>query len=888
MATLVVVLAADGVPAHASSVGERVVSASAGPSPASLVDPFVGTGASSAVAGDIGTFPGAAVPFGMVQWSPDTSPDRIEGGGYSDADTSISGFSLTHLSGAGCPIYGDIPVLPVSGAVPADPGASTEAFSHADEEASPGRYRVSLGTPPVEVRLSATTRTGIGQFTFPSAGAADLLFKVSGSANGIIASSVQTSGSNEVTGSVESGSFCGTETTYTLHFVAEFDQPFTSLGVWDDTGLEPGTTACSGSWQTACGAWVTFDAPAGRTITMKVGVSYVSVANAAANLAAEDPGWSLSRVQARATRSWNSLLGRIDVRGGSRTEQEKFYTALYHSLLDPSVFSDDNGQYEGFDDRVHNAGRRIQYANFSEWDIYRSEIPLLSMIDPGQVSDMMQSLVNDAEQSGWLPTWTIANDDAGIMNGDSADPIIADAYAFGVRGFDAPAAFRAMLKGATRPGVTPDGVEERQDVTEFNQQGYVQADALSRSDLLAVGGSETLEYAIDDFAVAQMAEDLGHGSEYRTMMARAQDWQNLFNPATGYVQARQTDGSFPAGPVFQPYSAILQLAGVTQEGYQEGNAVQYTWSVPQNLGDLFALMGGGAAATSELDKFFTQLNAGPNVPYDWAGNEPSLWTPWEFDFAGTPWRTQQVVREIADNLYPLTPAGEPGNDDLGAMSSWYVWAALGLYPLTPGTANLVLSSPMFPRSTIHLTGGKVLTLTARGTPGVYVQSAVVSTGSGTPTPWQRPWLPVRILRTGGTVAFTLGPRAHRAWGAGAGSAPPSFREFSAPAVGYTLPSGAVEAHPSVVVPFTLGVRSDGSRATTVLWRASPSDGVVVTPTSGRFTLAATSSNGPPSDASTTLHLTTNSVDLASVRIVLSLPGIGATVPPVVLEINPPE
>ncbi len=460
--------------------------------PAGLVDPFVGTGVNPVPSGDVGTFPGADVPFGMVQWSPDTTPDRQQGGGYHFGDTSISGFSLTHLSGAGCPIFGDVPILPVSGPLPQDPADASAPFTHADERAAPGRYQVGLGTPAVDVRLSATTRTGIGQFTFPSTGAENLLIKVADSENGIIGSSVRTLGSNELTGSVTSGGFCGSTTQYTLHFVAEFDQPFTSHGVWDDNGVQPGVAACSGSATAACGAWVTFDSATNRTVTMKVGVSYVSVANAESNLTAEDPGWSLRHVQQAATASWNAALASINVAGGGLDQERTFYTALYHALLDPSVFSDDNGQYEGMDGRVHNAGPRIQYANFSEWDIYRSEVQLLSMIEPARVSDMMQSLVNDATQTGWLPSWVIADSDAGMMNGDSVDPIIADAYAFGVRGFDSAAAFKAMLKGATESGVGPDGTEERQDLAEYEQRGFVHNDAVGQVSGVTMGGSVTL------------------------------------------------------------------------------------------------------------------------------------------------------------------------------------------------------------------------------------------------------------------------------------------------------------------------------------------------------------------------------------------------------------
>jgi len=857
------------------------------PAPAdltSLVDPFVGTGSNPGTAGEVGTFPGAATPFGMIQWSPDTAPDREQGGGYDDADTKISGFSLTHLSGAGCPVFGDVPILPTTGAVPRDPAGTTEPFSHADESATPGSYQVRLGAPATTVQLSATTRTGIGQITFPPTRTANLLFKVSGSANGIHASSVQIHGTDEVTGSVTSGYFCDSVGAYTLHFVARFSRPFTGHGVWSGGKLHAGSSTCSGSYAVACGAWVAFDASTNRVVTVKVGLSYVSTANAAANLEAEDPGWSLRSVQQKAMQSWNAALDRIDVQGGSTTQEQIFYTALYHSLLDPSVFSDDNGQYEGFDDHVHDTHGRTQYTNFSGWDIYRSEIPLLSVIDPARVSDMMQSLVVDAAQGGWLPKWPLAGFDSGNMNGDAADPILADAYAYGVRGFDTAAALEAMLKGADRPGIGPNFVQERDGLPEYEQVGYVKQGEVNQPLGPTVGGSETLEYAIDDFAIAQMAQSMGDQSDYRTMMARAQNWQNLFNPATGYIQARSAGGTFPTGPAFTPPSAALVNETQGAAGFEEGNAIQYTWSVPQDLGTLFALMGGDAAAVSDLNTFFTQLDAGPFAPYDWAGNEPDLWAPWEYDYAGAPWRTQQVVRSIADNLYSLSPVGEPGNDDLGAMASWYVWAALGLYPLTPGTADLAMASPMFPSATIHLTGGKVLNLTAQGAPDVYISSAAVSSGSAPPTPLLQPWLPAAILRTGGTVDLTLTPTADPAWGAGPGSAPPSYATFAAPAVGYTRPSGALQTQTGVPAPLTLGVQSDVPGSTTVAWTAT-GPGVTVVPSSGRLVLPAQSPAGLFPQVSTTVRLTASATGTRNVTFAFSVPGQSVRLPTVTVAVS---
>jgi predicted alpha-1,2-mannosidase len=852
----------------------------------SLVDPFVGTGSGGPVVGSVDMFPGADVPFGMVQWSPDTSPDGSSGGGYTYTDSQISGFSLTHLSGPGCSIYGDVPILPVTGAVPADPGTATEPFSHSTESAAPGRYQVSVGSPATTVALSATTRTGLGEFTFPPSVAANLLFKVSGSQSGIHLSSVSTIGSDEIEGSVESGYFCQTLEHYTLHFVAVFSQPFTSHGTWSTGKLAPGSSSCSGTFQADCGAWVTFDTTHDQTVGVKVGLSYVSAANAALNLRDEDTGWNLANVEAKATDAWNAMLGRIDLQGGTETQRQVFYTALYHCLLDPSTFSDDNGQYIGFDNKVRNDDGHTQYANFSEWDIYRSEMPLLAMIDPAAVSNMIRSLLNDASQGGWLPVLAIANGDSGVMDGDSADPVIADAYAFGVRGFDATQALHDMLKGAEKPGVGLNNVPERPNLAEYEKLGFVpQNDVDPDSVGETIGASETLEYSIDDFTVAQVAEALGDPSAAKTMMASAQNWQSLFNPATGYVQARQADGSFPAGPALQDPSPLAMLDGIFQAGFAEGNAVQYTWSVPQDLGGLFALIGGDKQATADLGQFFQQLNAGPWEPYDWSGNEPSLWTPWEFDYSGAPSMTQAAVRTIATTEYGLSPAGEPGNDDLGAMSSWYVWAALGLYPVTPGTANLAVASPMFPEATVHLAHGKTLNIEAQGTPNVFVASATLATGAGAPQPLEQDWLPASVVRGGGTVDFTLAPTPNTAWASNPVDAPPSYGEAAGPAVGFTQPSGSFDVSPGTDATVTLGAQSDTKNPTTLDWHVTSTSGVQVSPSSGVLQLGAESAEGSDARSETTLHLTATGPGAQGIHVAFSDPGHGGRIPSVTLDVK---
>jgi predicted alpha-1,2-mannosidase len=871
-------------PAGAAAAAPAGPAGAAGTSdPASLVDTFVGTGSGGQVVGAIDDFPGADMPFGMVQWSPDTYPNRAEGGGYTYTTSQISGFSLTHLSGVGCSSFGDVPVLPTSGPLPTDPANASEPFTHTGEQASPGRYQVDVGSPATGVQLAATTRTGIGTFTFPPGADGNLIFKVSGSQSWVTTSSVQMVGSDELEGSVTTGGFCTTPTKYTLHFVAVFDRPFAGHGTWQASGLSPGSPSCTGA---TCGAWVSFGTTSDRSVAMKVGISYVSLAGAAANLHHEDPGWSLPRVEAEATGAWNSMLDRIGVQGGSRTQQREFYTALYHSLLEPTIFSDDDGQYVGVDGKVHVTHGRVQYTNYSEWDIYRSEIPLLSMIDPKAVSTMMQSLVNDAAQGGWLPVWEEADSDADTMDSDSADPVIADAYAFGVRGFDVHAALAAMVKGAEKSGTGPDQAVERPNLATFDSLGYVpQTDVDPFALGETVGASETLEYAIDDFAVARVAEALGDRSVAQRMMAGAQHWQELFNPSTGYVQARTADGAFPAGPAMEYLNASAIALNLYQQGFAEGNAIQYTWSVPQDLSGLFALMGGDAGVNADLDTYFQQTNAGPWQPYDWSGNEPDLWAPWEYDYSGEPWKSAATVRSIATTDYSLTPAGEPGNDDLGAMSSWYVWAALGLYPMTPGTADLVMASPMFPGITIHVAGGRVIREESKGTPDEYVKSASLALGSGSAQPLDRDWLPASVLHDGGTLDLSLSATPNKSWAATAADAPPSYATGAAGAVGFVEPSGSVTAVPGVATAVTLGAQSGTSGPVTLTWKATAPSGVTVSPASGRLVLRGETPGGRFTRASTVLHVTAASAGTYDLHVAFTDPGGTGPVPPLTLVLQ---
>ena len=906
-AVLALVGTGEAAGAHLSGsvVGAEPPAATAVADPAALVHPLDGTGTGPVVPGTVGEFPGADTPFGMIQWSPDTVPDAVQaGGGYAYADTRINGFSLTHLSGTGCPSYQDVPILPTEGALGSNPVDAAAEFSHAHEQATPGRYEVTLGPGPIGATLAVTPRTGIARFTFPSGTRSNVLFKVADSANPVSAASVRAVGDDEVVGQDTSGGFCQTGTKYTLYFFARFDRPFSSAGTWSGSGTS-GHTNCTG---TSCGAFVTFDTMSQHDVLMKVGISFVSTRDAEQNLAVEDPGWSLPLVAAQARARWNALLGRIAVGGGTQSEVHTFYTALYHSLLFPNIVSDVNGQYAGSDGRVHSARGRDEYANFSDWDIYRSEIQLESLLEPRAVGNMVQSLVDDSEQTGWLPKWAIVGGDTSQVNGDSADPIIADAYAMGVRNFDVAAALRAMVKGATQ-NETGHGLEiERQYLSQYLSQHYVNASSLDLTSIdYSIGGSVTLEYAIDDFAIARLASAVGDRALASTMMERASNWEYLFNPATGFMGARGSDGSFPPGPAFQ----TSQFEPGGQLGFEEGNAVQYTWYVPQDLAALASLMGGDAAATDKLLVFFTSLNASRFAPYDWSGNEPGEWAPWLFDYFGVPERTQETVRAIVNAEYGDAPIDEPGNDDLGAISSWYVWAALGLFPVTPGTANLALASPLFPSVIVALPDGRRLVERAPAAaptrPYVHALTVTgVSRPAPAPTPgcpasasgghvasnaWDQPWLPASVLRSGAILSYKLSRSPDQVWASAPADSPPSFTQGELPAVGFSLPGGSTSLTAGQPTTVRIGAASAGGSPTSVRWQVTsePSE-LRVAPSSGIVTLGTARSRGdsestcePLLPATEVFSVTGTAPGSFVLRVDLSTTA-GVALPPVVLDV----
>jgi len=734
-------------------------------SPDSLVNPFIGTGSNSDFSAG-NTFPGADVPHGMLQWSPDTS-SRPVGGGYGYSDSDITGFSLTHVSGTGCEAGGDVPILPITGAVGSSPGSDDESFSHSNETASPGYYSVAMGNG-TSVALTTTTHAGIGQFTFPASTSASLLLKLDDPQTPYVASTLNTAGSDELTGSVTSSGFCEATNDYTVYFAIEFDQDFTTSGTYGATSAGPG------------GAYVTFGTPSTQTtVTARVGISYTSTAEAQANLTAEVSSESFAQVEAAAQSSWTTALDKIEVAGGTSAEQATFYTALYHAEQFPSVISDADGSYRGFDGNVHtvDSGHANEYADFSNWDIYRSQAQLTALINPQAAQDMAQSILDDYEQGGTLTKWGMNNGETYIMVGDSGVPVLADYYAFGATGFDTSTALSAMeTEQTTDTNVTPG-------VTYLDSFGFLPTDSIYGCCHQYATTSTQLEYDIDDFALSAFAGKLGDSAVQTKFQNRAQDWENIYNPSSGYLQPRHSNGRWMDG-----FDASL-ITSTASNDFAEGDALTYTPDIPFNIAELASLEGGDSSMVSYLNNVLGGYQGLGSVAGTQAnlGNEPSIEIPWEYDWVGEPYKTQSDVRAIEDQLWSDAAGGIPGNDDLGEMSSWYVWSALGLYPETPGTADLAIGSPLFTEAVVSVgSSGKTLTINAPNAADAnpYVQGLTINSASSSLA-----YLPAADVLSGTTLNFTLGSSADTSWAAASADAPPSYN--GTPGTGVTEPTGAI-------------------------------------------------------------------------------------------------
>ncbi|WP_394845938.1 GH92 family glycosyl hydrolase [Pendulispora brunnea] len=722
------------------------------------VNPFIGTDPGTTplppTSGEStgNDYPGPAMPFGMVQFSPDTRVGSATGYRYSD--TTIQDFSLTHFAGAGCDNNQDIQILPITGAVSTSPGTNwtsyASGYTKGNEAAAPGYYKTRLDKYSTNVELTASTRTGFGKLTFPATNQARLLVNTSRSATGSRSGSVNVSGST-VTGQVTSGNFCGSGHTFPIYFAIQFDRAPTGFGTWNGGTVSAGSASTSG---TNTGAYVTFDTSSSATVQFKVAISFVSTANAQQNLTTEIPNWDFNAVRTNADTAWNNLLNRIQVSGGSNDDLQKFYTALYHVFQSPSVSSDVNGQYKGFDNAVHTASGMTVYQNYSGWDIYRSWAALMGLVAPDVMNDVVKSMVLDGQQGGLLPKWSNQTVEDFIMTGDPGPIIVASAYAFGARNFDTTAALSLMDKASN--GGTMQGSPIRGRQSELVQNGFISGNA-----------SDSLEYSASDFAVATFAKSLGNTSSYNTHISRAQWWFNVFSTESSYINTRNSDKSWK-----------LPLDPGSDSDYTEGSAAQYTWMITYNFASLIDLMGGPETAVQRLNHHFTRVNEGHNTPYFWIGNEPEHGVPWAYNFARYPAGASSAVRRIMSEAFHTGPGGLPGNDDLGATSAWYVWAALGMYPAIPGADVLALHGPTFNSITIQRAAGNIQ-INGGGAPQ-YVQGMQFNGAAQ-----NRSYLRYSDIASGGTISYTMGNSPSASWGTGAGDVPPSFNE------GWTPPPKAL-------------------------------------------------------------------------------------------------
>ncbi|MDF0376408.1 MULTISPECIES: GH92 family glycosyl hydrolase [Streptomyces] len=739
-----------------------------------LVNPFIGT------ENEGNTYPGAAVPFGMVQFSPDTGHNT----GYDYSETHIRGFSTIHISGVGCGLGGDLPVLPTTGDITSTDNAVYAAgFSHDDEKAGPGTYQVGLDTG-IKAELSATERTGVQRYTFPATDKANVLINAGQSLHRTVNTEVEILDDRTVRTAITGSGFCQDTKPYTVYTVTRFDRPFTVSGTWKGDTVTEGSTASTAGGERN-GAFVRFDTTKDRTVEATTAISYVDAKGAALNLRAEG-GRSYDRVARAAQAAWEDRLDDVRAKGGSETLRRTFYSSLYRSFLAPNIGSDVDGRYTGWDQRIHQAKGFTYYQNWSLWDTYRTQAQLLSLLAPHESRDMAISVLKIDEDSGWLPKWGYGTVETNIMTGDPVTPFLTNAYQQGLlKGYEEQA-YRALKKnadGVPPADSAPVGREANKEYLADGFAPYIKGRAHVKpgdSDY-DHGASATLEYALSDAMLGRMAKELGHDQDAARYAERAQNYRKIFDSSTGFFRARDANGDFtgPADPA-------------RSEGFHEGTSWQYQWLVPQDLPGMVSLIGGTDAANERLDSFFAyeQLLQDPsktarevwvNGPYDYYNadkynpqNEPDLIAPYTYLSTGQPWKTTDVVH-AALTLFTDTPTGMTGNDDLGTMSAWNVLSSIGVFPVQPGTDTWGLSTPVFERVDLTLDrryypeGG--LTVKAPGTSDSarYIRSARTDGAA-----YGKTYLTTEDIRRTRELSFEVGTTPS-GWGTSADAAPPALK-----------------------------------------------------------------------------------------------------------------
>ena len=730
--------------------------------PAADVLPLIGTG--KGPGGSINLFPGPSMPFGMVQVSPDTED---QGYGYHYYDKNIHGFSMTHMSGPGCANEGDIFFTATTGAVHTETSGFQSPFSHDQESAAPGYYGVTLTRWGIHAELTATERAGMAQFTFPAGRAADVLVPISHTLNHTDAAQVQVVGNDRITGSVTDEVFCGAKHPYTVYFVMQFDQPFASFGTWSRQGqigqdVRAQTQTNHSQWIGAYASWPSSNQA--RVITVRIGISYVDLNGAENNLKQEAAGKSFKEIRDACYAAWEKALGVIEVSGGTADERKVFYTALYHSLLMPSIFSDADGRYIGFDDKIHNvASGHLVYANYSGWDIYRSEVPLLALVVPDRVADMCESIVLMYQQGGWIDRWPHINRYTNVMAGSPLTIMMANAWLDGIHGFDMNSAWEGMYKDATQAPPAHRPYQGQEGIDWINKVHYVPNDKVKYGSV-----SQIQEDCIAYASLYYLAKELGKTSDAKTFFERALYYRNVYNAQDGFFRPRNADGSWV--PNFNPSQE--------EHGFIEGTGWHYQWLEPSDLAWVVHSMD-QARFNSRLENFFSYKKPGWYGQYYNPYNETDLEAPFEFNFSGEPWRTQEVVRRVLRENYTVQPDGIPGNDDCGEMSSWAVMSMMGMYTVDPASTAYELVSPVFSRVVIHLNEpyhGKTFTIEASGASSnrAYIQTVQLNGKR-----LSKNWIWFRSISDGGSLRFDLGAQPNHSWGAAPKDAPPSLSETKA-------------------------------------------------------------------------------------------------------------
>lgn len=709
------------------------------------VNPFIGTD------GHGHTFPGAARPYAMVQLSPDTYNAGWDWcSGYHYSDRSIMGFSHTHLSGTGRSDLMDILLMPTVGKVQMEPGSRAEPdkgyrsrFTKEKETASPGYYAVTLEDYGVDVELTTTQRVGFHRYTFPESAQSNIIIDLfhGRQEDSVLLTGIRVINDSLITGFRTSKGWGepGEEfwSEHTIYFAALLNKPFSNALVYNNQKHIPGIQEAEGDNVKLA---LQFQTQKKESILVKVGISAVDIEGAINNLK-EIPHWDFNLVRNESKKQWDALLKRVEIEGGAPERLEVFYTAMYHSLLAPYLFSDLDGRYRGSDKTIQQANGIENYTVFSLWDTFRALHPLLTILQPKRVNDLITSMLRQYEEYGLLPVWSLHGSETNCMIGYHSIPVIVDAYFKGIRDFDVELAYEAMKKSA---------MQNQFGIDHLKNYGYIPRDKLIRHSV-----AMTLEYAFDDWCVAQMAKALGKVQDEEYFSKRAEASLNLLDTSTGFMRGKYASGEWNEN--FDPYNA-----NNASSDFIEGNSWQYTWFVPHNIEGLIAGMGGKQRFSERLDSLFTVSSAlEEGTPIDVTGligqyahgNEPSHHVAYLFNEVGEAWKTQFWLDSIANSLYDNSPAGLCGNEDCGQMSAWYVLTSMGFYPINPASGIYHIGKPFFPKMSIHLPDNKqfVITAEALNQKNKYIQSAQLNG-----QPLKRAWIKHEELIKGGTLHFIMG------------------------------------------------------------------------------------------------------------------------------------